>query len=211
MILCFLDNDALVPFGQEPKRVPKVSAVFFHRWMFALGLVLCIPSFFTQVLYDYVSTRGSCVDPYIVPDIQTCSQDEDCHDGNRWGVSIYLTPIHWLSQLLLSIICMPSIFNSCTIDTCNGNQCTNTMLDNCCGNFICEAGESECSDCGPFRVITPSCSSCIVPYGEMFDVMAIENITLTSIDFKIRTGTNTVTLYTAPDGYSDKARDADQW
>lgn len=106
---------------------------------------------------------------------------------------------------------MPSIFNSCTIDTCNGNQCTNTMLDNCCGNFICEAGESECSDCGPFRVNTPSCSSCIVPYGEMFDVVAIENITLTSIDFKIRTGTNTVTVYTATDGYSDKARDADQW
>lgn len=45
----------------------------------------------------------------------------------------------------------------------------------------------------------------------MFDVVAIENITLTSIDFKIRTGTNTVTLYTATDGYSDKARDADQW
>jgi hypothetical protein len=56
--LPFTDNNASVPFGQEPKRVPKV-------------------------LYDYVSSRGTCVEPYLTPDIQTCSENTDCHDGNR--------------------------------------------------------------------------------------------------------------------------------
>lgn len=75
-----IDNAASVPFGQEPKRVPKV-------------------------LYDYVSSQGTCVDPYLTVDVQTCSQNDDCHDGN-----------------------------SCTVDTCNGEgECSNQMQGNCCG------------------------------------------------------------------------------
>ncbi|KAL7506271.1 hypothetical protein ACHAXN_003552 [Cyclotella atomus] len=151
------NNDASVPFGREPKRVPKV-------------------------LYDYVSSRGTCVDPYLTADIQTCSQNADCHDGN-----------------------------SCTVDTCNGDQCSNQMQGNCCGNFICEAGESDCSDCGPFKLITPSCSTCVTPYGEMFDIQAVSDIILNSIDVKMRAATNTITLFTASGGYSDKARKPELW
>lgn len=45
----------------------------------------------------------------------------------------------------------------------------------------------------------------------MFNVEAVDNITLTSIDFKIHSGSNTITLFTAPDGYSDKQRNPDAW
>lgn len=79
------------------------------------------------------------------------------------------------------------------------------------GNFVCEPGESDCSDCGPFKVVTPECSSCVVPYGEMFDVEALEDLSLTGITFKIRTGSNTITLFTAPSGYSTISRDPGAW
>lgn len=85
------------------------------------------------------------------------------------------------------------------------------MQNNCCGNFICEVGESNCSDCGPFAVKTPSCSTCLIPYGEMFDVEAIKNITLTSIEFMVRSGSNTVTIFTAPGRYSNKQRNSTAW
>eukprot|EP00804_Cyclotella_cryptica_P019111 CCRYP_019454-RA/>CCRYP_019454-RA protein AED:0.10 eAED:0.10 QI:0/0.93/0.88/1/0.87/0.88/17/304/1304 len=151
------NNDGAIPFSQEPKRVPKV-------------------------LYEYVSSRGNCVKPYLPIEPQTCTVDKDCHDGN-----------------------------SCTIDTCSGGQCSNAMQSMCCGNFICEVGESNCSDCGPFTVKTPSCSTCVLPYGEMFDVEAINNITLTSIEFKIKSGTNTITIFTATGGYSNKQRNPNAW
>lgn len=144
-----------------------------------------MPSFHqitNKVLYEYVSSRGNCVKPYLPIDIQTCNIDIDCHDGN-----------------------------SCTIDACNSGQCSNTVQKNCCGNFICEVGELNCSDCGPFTVKTPSCSTCSLPYGVMFDVEAISNITLTSIEFKIKSGTNTINIFTAPGGYSDKQGNSTAW
>lgn len=133
-------------------------------------------------MYDYVSSKGNCVKPYLPIDIQNCTIDTDCHDGN-----------------------------SCTIDSCDSGQCSNAMQNNCCGNFICEVGESNCSDCGPFAVKTPSCSTCLIPYGEMFDVEAIKNITLTSIEFMVRSGSNTVTIFTAPGRYSNKQRNSTAW
>lgn len=133
-------------------------------------------------MYNHVSSRGTCVAPYLNVGIQTCSQDGDCHDGN-----------------------------SCTTDTCSGGKCTNTIRNNCCGNFICEVGESNCSDCGPFELETPSCSTCVTPFGEMFDVQAIKDITLTNIKFRIRSGTNTITIFTAPGGYSGKERNPQTW
>eukprot|EP00956_Cyclotella_meneghiniana_P024609 scaffold49680_cov63-Cyclotella_meneghiniana.AAC.2 len=73
-------------------------------------------------MYNYISSLGSCVKPYLEVDIQTCSADADCHDGV-----------------------------SCTTDTCVDGSCINVMNENCCGNLICEAGEEACSsDCGPF-------------------------------------------------------------
>ena len=48
------------------------------------------------------------------------------------------------------------------------------MNENCCGNFICEAGEEACSlDCGPFVLGTTYPSSFFVPTTFMFDVEAV--------------------------------------
>lgn len=43
-------------------------------------------------MYDNVSVKGTCVDPYITPDIQTCTVDTDCHDGNRYVSIIQKSP-----------------------------------------------------------------------------------------------------------------------
>jgi hypothetical protein len=59
------------------------------------------------------------------------------------------------------------------------------MQDNCCGNFICEVGEVDCSDCGPYTVSTPTCSSCKLPEGMMFDIETKTDLTLTRYDLVI--------------------------
>ncbi|EED89945.1 predicted protein [Thalassiosira pseudonana CCMP1335] len=97
---------------------------------------------------------------------------------------------------------------SCTTKTCNRDtgKCLDTLVmeDNCCGNGICEVGESECaSDCGPFQVVTPGCSSCYVPEGMMFDVEAVNDIILTSLNVQLSSGTNDVTVYTASRTYNE--------
>ena len=68
---------------------------------------------------------------------------------------------------------------------------------------MCEVGESDCSDCGPFTIETPDCSICSLPYGIMFDVEAISDITLTRLEFKLYNGTNDITVYTTSGGFSD--------
>eukprot|EP00804_Cyclotella_cryptica_P018048 CCRYP_008333-RD/>CCRYP_008333-RD protein AED:0.09 eAED:0.09 QI:172/1/1/1/0.70/0.72/25/1395/1365 len=152
------NNNGVLPYSQEPKRVPNV-------------------------MYKHVSSRGTCVKPYLNIDIQTCSVDADCHDGR-----------------------------SCTRDTCNRDQqCSNALFENCCGNLMCEVGESDCGDCGPFTIATPDCSMCNLPYGIMFDVESRADVTLTSIEFKLYNGTNNVTVYTASGGFSDKQNDAAAW
>jgi hypothetical protein len=45
----------------------------------------------------------------------------------------------------------------------------------------------------------------------MFDVQAVSDIILNSIDFKMRTGVNTITLFTASGSYSNKARKPELW
>eukprot|EP01082_Thalassiosira_pseudonana_P005220 g4797.t1 g4797 contig17:57986-65940(-) len=144
------NDPGVVSFGTDPKRVAKS-------------------------MWEFVSTRGTCVAPYgAVPSV-SCSQNSDCHDGN-----------------------------ACTVDTCLGTeQCTNTMLGGCCGNFVCEVDESGCSDCGPFQVVTPGCSLCYIPEGMMFDVEAVNDIILTSLNVQLYSGTNDVTVYTASRTYND--------
>eukprot|EP00804_Cyclotella_cryptica_P019495 CCRYP_006643-RH/>CCRYP_006643-RH protein AED:0.26 eAED:0.26 QI:170/1/0.9/1/0.77/0.9/10/0/645 len=157
----WINNDGVVPFSREPRRVPKV-------------------------MYEHVSTRGSCVDPYLDVPSQTCSQDSHCDDGN-----------------------------GCTTDSCNvvTGTCSNVLRDNCCGNLVCEAGESggSCSDCGPFTVPTPTCSSCWIPHGAMFDVEAIKDIVLTSLTFRVYRGSNTFNVYSAPGSYSSIATNKNAW
>eukprot|EP00804_Cyclotella_cryptica_P014971 CCRYP_000585-RA/>CCRYP_000585-RA protein AED:0.09 eAED:0.09 QI:277/1/1/1/1/1/9/288/735 len=144
-------------FNYEPRRVPKV-------------------------MYEYVSTRGTCVDPYLPIEIQTCTTNPDCKDGN-----------------------------SCTVDTCSSGQCSNVMQASCCGNFVCEAGESDCRDCGPFTVSTEVCSTCFSPTGMMFDVEVSSSITLSSLTFFAYSGTTNVTIYTAPGGYASKKYNSSAW
>ncbi|KAL7517715.1 hypothetical protein ACHAWX_002611 [Stephanocyclus meneghinianus] len=168
----WINNDGVVPFSQEPKRVPKPHFVSDKI------------SF--KVMYEHVSTRGSCVEPYIDVPSQICSQDSHCDDGN-----------------------------SCTTDSCNAvtGTCSNVVRDNCCGNLVCEAGESggSCSDCGPFTLTTSSCSSCWIPHGVMFDVEAIKGIVLTSLTFRVYRGSNTFNVYSAPGSYSAIVTNKNAW
>ena len=180
------DNDGVVPFSQEPKRVPKVSLKDCFCHLYHVKPQFFSDTIFSKVMYEHVSTRGSCVDPYIDIPSQTCSQDSHCDDGN-----------------------------SCTTDSCNvvTGTCSNVIRDNCCGNLVCEAGESggSCSDCGPFTLPTPSCSSCWIPHGVMFDVEAIKDIVLTSLTFEVYRGSNSFNVYSAPGSYAPIVTNKNAW
>eukprot|EP00956_Cyclotella_meneghiniana_P004012 scaffold4865_cov83-Cyclotella_meneghiniana.AAC.10 len=86
--------------------------------------------------------------------------------------------------VLMKIVMMES-------DTCVDSSCINTMNENCCGNFICEAGEEACSlDCGPFVLGTTYPSSFYVPTTFMFDVeAALQQSHSTQLMEGIRTNT----------------------
>ena len=87
------------------------------------------------------------------------------------------------------------------------------MQDSCCGNLVCEAGESggSCSDCGPFTLTTPLCSTCWTPHGAMFDVEAITDVVLTSLTFRVYSGFNSINVYTAPGSFSPIATNPNAW
>eukprot|EP00956_Cyclotella_meneghiniana_P044131 scaffold302811_cov215-Cyclotella_meneghiniana.AAC.1 len=90
-------------------------------------------------MYEHVSSRGQCVEPYLPVPSQICTADSQCDDGNL-----------------------------CTIGICDvTGTCTSVMRDVCCGNGVCEAGENRnnCSQDCTFTLSTPTCSSCYIPYG----------------------------------------------
>ncbi|KAL7483162.1 hypothetical protein ACHAW6_008810 [Cyclotella cf. meneghiniana] len=171
----WIDNEGAIPFSREPKRVSKMLNYTFTD--------ICN----YKIMYDHVSTRGSCVKPYLEIPLQSCSQDSHCDDGI-----------------------------ACSTDSCNilTGKCSNIIRDNCCGNFVCEAGESAglCLDCGPFALPTPvACSTCYIPYGLMFDVEAITDITLTSLTFRVHKGSNSFNVYSAPGIYSTIGTNPNSW
>eukprot|EP00584_Thalassiosira_punctigera_P000888 CAMPEP_0172536456 /NCGR_PEP_ID=MMETSP1067-20121228/8218_1 /TAXON_ID=265564 ORGANISM="Thalassiosira punctigera, Strain Tpunct2005C2" /NCGR_SAMPLE_ID=MMETSP1067 /ASSEMBLY_ACC=CAM_ASM_000444 /LENGTH=1048 /DNA_ID=CAMNT_0013321535 /DNA_START=304 /DNA_END=3450 /DNA_ORIENTATION=- len=137
-------------------------------------------------MYEFVSSQ-TCTSPNgVVPEVN-CSTSADCFDGN-----------------------------SCTVDTCSGtSQCINTMTDNCCGNFICEANEYDsCSDCA-LSLATPGPSgSWYRGAGMQFDVEAIADVFIQNVTFypDYASGSSyNVNLYTAPGGYSDKQTNPSAW
>ena len=97
--------------------------------------------------------------------------------------------------------------NSCTTDVCNeAGACQNSApISDCCGNGICESGESDsCSnDCGPFIVATPRCvGSCITPNEVKFNVNATNDIMIQNLTITVNpTSTMTVTVYSTTGGY----------
>ena len=126
---------------------------------------------------------------YTIP--EPCKMDNDCVDGNN-----------------------------CTVDTCNtvGSQCVQSMSNDCCGNFICKAGEyATCSDCGPFNLLVSD------PYygpeykatGMMFDVEAIRDLVIKNLKFypyHFEVPLNySVNLYTASRGWSGIESNPDSW
>ena len=65
------DNEEVVPFSYEPRRVPKVSIIVFYCH---LVLCLCVIEFIlrnlSKAMYEHVSTLGSCVDPTNIPKVE---------------------------------------------------------------------------------------------------------------------------------------------
>lgn len=183
---------SFTPFHTYYSPVSKISATFGGQWNEGLrsdtnswtniGAFNYEPRRVPKVMYDNVSSMGSCVDPYIDIEQQTCTFNSDCNDGN-----------------------------ACTIDVCSGGQCINTMQDNCCGNFVCEAGESTCSDCGPFSLSTQRCRSCYQPKGVMFNVEAKSDIVVAGLKFYAYTATTDVTVYTVAGDYNDFKYSKSSW
>lgn len=140
-----------------------------------------------KTMWEFVSSR-ECVEPNFVVPTVTCVQDSDCFDGN-----------------------------SCTTDTCTieTGECSNALVDDCCGNGVCEAKEAECDeDCGPFTLETPLCSSCTLVNGVMFDVTTLSSIVVGGLEFRHSSadvGVYDVTVYTAPGSYVDKTSSQEEW
>ena len=95
----------------------------------------------------------------------------------------------------------------CTNDSCDVlGGCSNEFKSNCCGNFICEAGEDtdNCfDDCavGPFDLATTACSSCYINDGNMFDVEA-KNADISIISLKMYIYVGAVAeVWTRPDSH----------
>ena len=94
-----------------------------------------------------------------------------------------------------------SISGGCFTSTCQAQGtpganvigCVDVPIDNCCGNDICEVGETSTScaaDCieGPNIVQPDDCGSCWIRDGAMFDVeaKADADITITKVEYKVR-------------------------
>ncbi|EED95328.1 predicted protein [Thalassiosira pseudonana CCMP1335] len=94
-------------------------------------------------------------------------------------------------------------------------ECSNALVDDCCGNGVCEANEAECDeDCGPFTLETPLCSSCTLANGVMFDVTTLSSIVVGGLEFRHSSadvGVYDVTVYTAPGSYVDKISSQEEW
>ncbi len=144
-------------------------------------------------MWQYVSGL-SCTDTNsnaVVPQV-SCSADADCHDRN-----------------------------SCTVDTCNTgtDQCVNTMLTGCCGNFVCEVGEyAACSDCvgEVWTALGSNIGNSGNDNGIMFDVEAINDLAVQSLTFyPYAPGGEAVSynldVYTAARSYSGVENTAGSW
>lgn len=110
--------------------------------------------------------------------------------------------------------CSHHLNNSCSLDTCDEfGSCTNTMQNNCCGNYVCEDSESAltCSDCGPFILDSGFCSSCYGLWTFMFDVEAINDVLISSLTMQFYNGTSEVSIFTASDGFIDKITEENSW
>ena len=111
--------------------------------------------------------------------------------------------------------CFVNDFNNCTVDTCNADtsQCATTISSDCCGNSFCEANElANCSnDCGPFSLEVGLPSGVTSAGGIMFNVEAIEDITLRSLKFYSSSPNTAVDVFTAVGGYSGKEQNQGSW
>ena len=148
-----------------------------------IGTFSIDPKRVPKTMWDFISTQ-TCVEPNVAVPTQLCSNDSDCNDGK-----------------------------SCSADTCDPgtSECTYAMIDNCCGNFVCEANESMCSDCGPFTLDTPSFSFYYSVEGIMFDVQAVRDIILLGLTVMLNSGTSIITIYSAPGTYTNKISSPGEW
>ena len=153
------------------------------------GTVSTDPRRVPKKIYDYVSTAGQCMVPAgDVPEF-VCESDDDCDDGV-----------------------------DCTVDACGPDgRCANEPAEeSCCGNRVCEAGEFDCPDCGPFHLRPEPCTdSCWIPAGVMFDVDAVESVVITGLEFRMYDASGNfaaaVEIYEAPGPYAGKAEDPSSW
>lgn len=145
----------------------------------------------SHYVWSKLNSKGSeCTKPdEQFNEIQGCSEDSHCDDDNE-----------------------------CTIDACQDNYCTvSDKLKNCCGNGVCELGELDCHDCGPFTIQPDTfCEECFALNGFMFETRlqqsAMRDVFIKSISFRHEVPNEedgTVALYYVDMPYTDVERSTD--
>ena len=191
----WVDTPGLGNFSLDPRRVP------FTMW-------------------EHISTRGECVEPApgSVPD-QTCEADGDCNDGDACTVDTCHAASGTCANVpteseccgnngefppALSLVCKrkphPPKFANCN------PVCAQSPL-----RTVCEPGERDCGDCGPFESPLLLCDECEVSPGIMFNVQILDgvNVSLGGVDLYLYQFPNDedriprdVTVFTAAGTYS---------
>ena len=174
---------------------PKDQLANWENSPDVVGEVSVEPRRVSHTIWQRLASKGECVQPPSQTNqIQGCNDANDCDDNN-----------------------------SCTVDVCEANLCTvSEVLENCCGNDVCEWGEGDSctADCGPFTIQPTSfCEECYALDGFMFDVAlgdkAEKRIFVSSISFMHsapKSPNSTVYVYTTTRGsYAGKEQSKVEW
>lgn len=159
-----VSNIALTLGGTWTGTEPRTDISNWRTHPDIAGSVSRDPRRVSHTIYESLSRKGCVEPPPRVARTAGCNDDGDCDDGN-----------------------------DCTVETCNGSYlcAVSGVLDGCCGNHVCEAGEADAcpADCGPFGIGPgrPVCEGggCHHLDGFMIDVAlgddAGRRVTLTSV------------------------------
>ena len=124
---------------------------------------------------DWCVNAGSC-DGYCTNnacEVQ-CDSQQDCNDKNPGTTDVCNFPGTCFSSCENIPVAEKTITQeSCRIFECSGNNCTETLAINCCGNNLCEQGETCAADCigVNLEVLSPLIGDYVVLGEEFFVVV----------------------------------------